>query len=267
MIAERTIIWVLLNSHYLNTVVTILDYTRQDILAELVICAHLLGIFAHSDVALIYEQRVLVWLERLLFPLILLLWSPNLSRENLCLLVLHHSISPCRYALALSTVPLNVHLEQVAVLHCFLREFQFPVACTLNALCLVFLVFLPVVEITNKIYLSCIRCPLAEYPSSACVAMKTIINIAVCKVVKSLLAVLRQLVYLPCSMVVTSTNSVFERFQIAVVLHETYMLRLFCFFLSHIDLFLILLLLLSYVLTCASLTSHLCLLTCSDVYK
>ncbi len=234
VIAERAIIRVFLNGHYLNAVVAIFDYARQNVLAELVVCAHFLGVFAHSDVALVYEQRVLVWLERLLLPLILLLRSPHLSRENLGLFVLHHSVGPCGDALALAAVPFHMHLEQVSVLHCFLREFQFPVACSLDALCLVFLVFLPVVEIANKINLRGIRRPLAEHPSASRRAMESIVNMTVSEVAQRLLAVLCQLVNLPCCMVMASTDSILERLQIAVVLHETYMFRLFCFFLSHI---------------------------------
>ena len=96
--------------------------------------------------ALIDEQRSGVRLEGLLLPLVRLR-TPYLRRENLGLLMLNHTVSPCRDTLAFSTFPVHLHLEEVAVLHCLFREFQLPVAGALDTLSTILRAFLPAVEI------------------------------------------------------------------------------------------------------------------------
>ena len=78
MITEGAVIGVLLNGHNLNGVIAIFLYSRQDVLGELLVSAHLLGILCHTHVALIDEQRVSMGLEVLLLEDIRLLGVPHL---------------------------------------------------------------------------------------------------------------------------------------------------------------------------------------------
>ena len=107
----------LLDSHHLNTVVSVFNNSRQHILCELLICTNFLSILSHTHVAFIYEQRTLIGLESLLLELVRFLGSPHLSRENLCGVILNHAATPCRYSLPFSTIPFHLHLIKVAMLH------------------------------------------------------------------------------------------------------------------------------------------------------
>ena len=138
VIAKRAIIGMFLYSHHLNAVVSILDDTRQHIVLKLRIGSNLFCILPHAYVTLINEQRALLGLEVLFLEFVFLLWIPNLCREYLCVIVLNHAAAPCRNAFAFATIPTNLHLVEVAVLHGLFRQLQFPVARALNALALVF---------------------------------------------------------------------------------------------------------------------------------
>ena len=217
----------LLDGHDLDAVITVLDDARQDVLAELRIGAHLLRILTHADMALVDEQRTLVGLEGLFLPLVRLFGSPYLSGEYLRLLVLHHALDPCRDALALAAVPLHVHLEQVAMLHGLLRQFQLPVARALNALAAVLVVLLPVVEVTHQIDVGSVGGPLAEHPLASWSLMQSEILMAVGKVREFQLSVAGKLVQFPQSVVMTSAYGVLEGLQPSVVHHQSNVLRLF----------------------------------------
>ena len=221
VVTERAVVRMFLDSHNLDAVIAVGDDTRKYVVLELCICAHLLCIFAHSYVALVDEQRTLVRLESLFLPNVRLLGCPYLSRENLCVLVLNDTTNPRRDALALATVPLYVHLEEVAVLHCLLRQFQLPVSCSFDTLGTICLILLPVVEVAYKIDVCSVRCPLTEYPSSARSLVKSVILMTVSKVRQRDFTVMCQLVNLPNGVLVTSTNSIFKRLQPTVVLHKT----------------------------------------------
>ena len=199
----------LLNSHNLYAVVSLLDYTRQDIVFEFLVCAHLLCILRHTNVALVDKQRRRVRLESLLLPFIFFLRSPYLSREYLCLIVLNNTAHPCRYALALTTVPLHEHLVEVAVLKGCLGKLYLPVLSVLALLQGILWRFLPAVEVADKVNLSSIRSPLAENPFALSVAMKAVIQITRSKIREFHLTTIRKMVYHPQCMVMTTTNSIF----------------------------------------------------------
>ena len=107
MIAERAIIGMLLNGHNLYAVVAVVDDARQNVLLELGVGAHLLGILSHANVALVDEEWVGLGFESLLFPLIgcsgfhtcaenILVWSSCTTR-----------LRPCRNTLAFATIPVT----------------------------------------------------------------------------------------------------------------------------------------------------------------
>ena len=164
MIAEGTIVGVLCNGHHLNGIVAVLLDAWQYVVFELDVGADLLSILCHADVALIDEQRVGVGFEVLLFELIRLCRSPNLCRENLGVLVLHHTGCIGRNTLPFSTVPSDFQFEEVTMMHLARLEFDFPVSIV-NASHLVCLVLLPAIEVSNEENLGGIGCPFAQHPS------------------------------------------------------------------------------------------------------
>ena len=166
MITERTIVRMLLNSHHLNAIITILDDTRQHILTELIVCAHLLRILSHAYMALVDKQRTFLWFEVLLFEIIFLSGVPYLSRKDVRLFVLHNATTPSRNTLTLATVPLYLHLVKLTMLQVAFAQLQFPVTSTLNTLTFKLLILLPIIKITNQINLRSIRGPLTEHPST-----------------------------------------------------------------------------------------------------
>ena len=207
----------LLNGHNLYAVVAVGNDARQHVLAELVVGTHLFGIFAHTDVALIYEQGVFLGAESLFLPLVRS-GVPHLSREYLGLVVLYYAAHPGRYSLTLATVPVYAHLVEVAVLHGFRGQLQLPVACSFDAFSLVSLVFLPVVEVADEVYLRSVGCPLAEHPSS-CRLVQAEVFVAACKVAERSLAVGSELRNLPQRVFVPTAYGILEWLKPTVVLH------------------------------------------------
>ena len=219
VIAERSVVRMLFDSHNLYAVVTVCLNARQHVLAELVVCAHLLCILRHAYMALVYEQRRLVRLERLLLPFVRLR-VPHLRREYLCILVLHNACSPSRDAFAHAAVPVYVHLEEVTVLHCLCGQFQLPVASLVDAFCFIFFVFFPIVEVAHKVDFLCVRCPLAEHPST-CSLVQAIIFVSVGKICQLCLSIIGQYIQFPQGVFVSAAYSVLVRLQIGVVLHKS----------------------------------------------
>ena len=110
----------LLDSHNLYGVISILYDAWQYIILELSISSHLLGILCHSDVAFIDEQWAGIGLKPFTMPLVRLFRVPHLRGEYFCLVVLDHTLTPCGDSLPFPTVPMNVHLIQIAMMHPFL---------------------------------------------------------------------------------------------------------------------------------------------------
>ncbi len=205
-----------LNGHHLYAIVTIGDDARQYVLRKFLICAHFLSVLSHSDVAFVYEQGRFVGFE-LLFPEHVRLFRvPNLCGKYLCVVVLHHTLAPCRYAFAFAAVPSHLHLVEVTVLHGLFRQSQFPVASAFNALELILGRLLPTVEVANEEYLRGVWRPFAENPATSSL-VQTVVQMASGKVGESLLAAFCQLPHLPYGMVVPSLDGVFIRFEPGVV--------------------------------------------------
>ena len=120
MVAEGAIVRMFLYGHDLYAVVAVGYDARQHVLPELVVGTNLLRILSHAYMALVDEKRRFLWPEGLLLPHILLCRVPHLCREDLCLLVLHDTSCPCRYALSKAAIPVDMHLVEVAVLKVFL---------------------------------------------------------------------------------------------------------------------------------------------------
>ena len=108
VVAKRAVIGMLLDGHYLNTIITVCNDARKDVFAEFIVGAYFLSILRHTNMAFIDEEWAFAWFKILLFEGIRLLRCPNLCRENFCLFVLHHTSGIRRDTLTLSTFPINV---------------------------------------------------------------------------------------------------------------------------------------------------------------
>ena len=165
VVAEAAVIGMLLDGHYLNAVVAIGSHSGQDIVAELSIGADALLVLSHADVALVDEERVGSGAELLHLPLISLLGVPHLSAEDVCLFILHHSCSPCRYAFSLTAFPMHDELEEGAMAEGLVLDFQFPVAGAADASHGIAGTFLPSVEVAHHEDVDGIGSPFAQHPS------------------------------------------------------------------------------------------------------
>ena len=220
-----------LNSHNLNGVISVLNYSWQYLLTELIICSNLLLILCHTNVTLINQQWRSLCLKGLFLPYIWLSRCPYLCREDFTCFILNNTLCPSRDALTFSTVPMYTHLIVLTMLHSVMWEHKFPITSTLNLVTLIGFLLIPTIEITNKINLSSVRSPFTKYPSVSCL-MQTIVVMAVCKIRECQLTILCELIHLPKSMLVTSTNCILIRSQIGIILYKAYVRRLlhFCRF-------------------------------------
>ena len=128
MVAKRSVIRMLLYRHYLNTIVSISDDAGKNVFSKLVICAHLLGILRHTNVAFVDKKGISVRFEICFLENIRISRRPNLCRKNLCLFVLHHTCGIRRNAFAFSSFPIYMKFVKISVVDGFCREFNFPVS-------------------------------------------------------------------------------------------------------------------------------------------
>ena len=194
MIAEGAVVGMLGYGHHLNGVVAVFLDARQDVVLELGIGAHFLGILCHADVAFVDEERVGVGLEVLFLELIGLCWRPDLCGEYLCHFVLYHAVGVGRYALPFSALPLDFQFEEVAMVHLAGFQFDFPVA-VVDAGHLVGFIFLPSVEVAHQMNVGGIRRPLAQHPSLGGF-VKSEVQVSAGKVGKGLFATVGQFIQL-----------------------------------------------------------------------
>ena len=170
----------LLYCHYLYGVVAVVGHARQYVLAEFLVGAYALFLLRHAYVAFVDEQRAGLRLEALYLEFIFAWRKPYLRRENQCLFVLHGASGVGRYALSAASFPMHHQLVEVAVLHRFFRQGDFPRSVA-DVRQLVAVGFLPVVERAYQVDCSGIRRPFAEHPSGLCL-MQTEILVCVGKV-------------------------------------------------------------------------------------
>ena len=164
MIAEASIIRMLLNSHNLDTVVTVGCNTWQYVFAEFVISTNLFGILCHTYVAFVNHQRTYVGVEYFLLEFIRFCRIPYLCAEYLGLIILHYTSSPCRNSLTFATIPAYQHLVKVTMMQRIFRKTNFPVIGTSQTFQFIACCRFPVRKITDKINFLSIRCPFTEYP-------------------------------------------------------------------------------------------------------
>ncbi len=180
MIAEASIIWMFLNSHNLDTIISFFSNTRKYFLAEFVICAHFFLLLCHSDMTFINQQRIRVGLKCFLLEFIGVLRSPDLCTEYFGLFILYHTCSPRRNTFALSAFPIYIQFVEIAMMNGIRRQVDFP-----NTILLFFQLvgsfFLPIIKCTHHINMSSIRSPFTESPPLIG-AMQSKIKIPRCKI-------------------------------------------------------------------------------------
>ena len=210
----------LLNGHNLDAVITISSYAGQDVIAELGVCTHALFVLGHTDVALIDEQRICGGLELLNLPLVSIFRRPNLSREDVSLLVLNNTCCPSRNAFSLSAFPMHDELVEGTMLEALVLDLDFPAAiAALDALHLITRTLRPLVEVADNIDFCCIRSPFAQHIAIFCL-VESKIEIAAGKLAE-IVCTSCEFSHLADSLLMTSVDGICEVLQAAVVSDET----------------------------------------------
>ena len=143
MIAEGAVVRMFLNSHYLDGVITVGRDARKCLLPEFIVCAESFLILCHTDMALIYKERLHIRGEFLYLEFVRLLRIINFGRENLCHVVLHYSCGVSRDSFPLAAIPADKHLVEVSVVEGILGKTQLPIAVAYR-LELIFIICLPI---------------------------------------------------------------------------------------------------------------------------
>ena len=107
VISETAVIWMLLNSHNLDTVISILYDAWKNLFLKLSVTADFFLLLRHTDMTFINQQWISGGLESFLFHLIRFLRRPYLCAEDFGLFILNNPICPCRNTFAAATVPMH----------------------------------------------------------------------------------------------------------------------------------------------------------------
>ncbi len=220
MVSETPVVRMFLNGHDLKAVITILDDSRKDIILEFRIGAHLFCILGHPYMTFIDQQRRSCRYEFFLLPHIAAR-MPYLCGKYFCLVVLDDPLCPGGDPLSFPSVPVHMHLIQLAMADGILRKMKFPVSGSLKTGAAISIRLLPSIEIAHQADARCMRSPLTEHPAVSRL-MESIIVITVSKVAERHPAVLRQLVQFPYRMIVSSTDRAGIRFQIWIILYNSH---------------------------------------------
>ncbi len=164
MIAKASIVRMLLNSHHLNTIISRLHDTRENILSKFVVCSHFLLSLRHSDMAFIDEQGVAF---NFVFRILPHVWNfriPHLRTEQIRSGILYYTIGPRRNAKTFSSVPMNAEFVVIAMFQSFQGKINFPILRPTDSVHGILARFFPSIEITYHIYAGCVGCPLTKHP-------------------------------------------------------------------------------------------------------
>ena len=177
LVTKGTIVRMLLESHYLDGVISKLLDPRKHILAEIIERSDLPLLRAHPDMALV-DQRMRPPEHLVMFPWIWFRRVPDLGTENLRDRILHESLAICRDTLASAARPFDEQLVQfpVAQEHRIQPEFPVPLPGYLE---LVGTRAFPVVEFTDQVYLRRVRRPFPDHPGPVRLLVETIVEMVV----------------------------------------------------------------------------------------
>ena len=164
MITERSVIWMLLNSHDLYGIVAVGMNTREYQILEFTISANTLTLLCHTDVTLIDQQRLCIRTKLVDIPSVWLSRIPHLSGEYVRLLILHHTCGISRYTLTLTSLPAHHHLVELAVTNRIGRQHHLPHTALRQTSQLIAGLFLPAGEVADEGYRGGIGCIFAKHP-------------------------------------------------------------------------------------------------------
>ena len=117
LISKGTVIWVLHNRHNLNSVISLLLDTGEDLIAKFDVCTNLLFLLRHTDVALVYKN-VLIGNKVIILPLILGKID-DLRAPSVAALILHYSLRINGNTFNKFSAALNDNLYVTAVIEVF----------------------------------------------------------------------------------------------------------------------------------------------------
>ena len=177
LIAERTVVRMLLQGHYLQRVIAQFLHVRKDIGTELLERRHLLVLGTHPDMTFIYK-RMRSRSRALMLPFVRLFRLPDLRAEHLGHRVLHHTVHVGRQPLTSAARPLDEEFVQFPVMEEHARNLYLPVSSARRGQCVGRRAF-PVVEFTDEINPVGIRSPFPEHPASVSIPVKAVIKMIV----------------------------------------------------------------------------------------
>ena len=184
LIAEGSVVRMLLKGHNLQGVVTQALYPWKHVGAELVEGRYPFLLSAHAYVALV-DERMRALAGSAVLPLI---WNgiPDLGAEHLGLRVLHHASGVRGYALASSAGPLDPEFVQAAVAEEQLSEPELPIAGAYGLKGVIGSAF-PVVEVADQVYSAGVGGPFAYHPAVFGV-MQAVVEMIVCGIAQGAVA-------------------------------------------------------------------------------
>ncbi len=177
LIAEGTIIRMLLQGHDLQGVVAQLFHARQHILAEFLEGAHLFLFRRHAYVAFINE-RMGAFPRMAVLPDIFFSRIPYLGAEHLGDIVLHHTGGIGRQPFSPAAGPFDVQLVQLPVFEEQGRNPELPVAAADGLQGIAVRAF-PVVEVANQVDFIGVGRILAEYPAAVIALVQAVEHVVV----------------------------------------------------------------------------------------
>ena len=177
LIAERSIVRMFLEGHYLEGVISQIGHLRQHIQAEFLKCSDLFLFRCHTDMAFI-DKRMSPLAGSRVLPFVFFERIPYLGTEGLGNRVLDGTCQISRKSLCTTAFPLDVKFVQGSVFKEHCRKDNLPVSASQRLQSISFSA-LPVIELTYQIYLRSIGCPLAEYPVALAVTMQAIVHMIV----------------------------------------------------------------------------------------
>ncbi len=177
LIAEGTVIRMLLQGHDLQGIVAQFFYTRKDIPAEFLKGAHFFLLRRHANVALV-DERIGALAGMLMLPDIFFLRVPHLGAEHLGDLVLNYTGGIGGKALSPAAGPFDVQFVQFPMLEEQGGKFQLPVAAA-NGPEGIAVRALPVVEVSDQEDFVGVGGILAEHPAAVLALVQAVEHVVV----------------------------------------------------------------------------------------
>ena len=178
LVAERSIVRMLLNCHQLNRIVAIFDDARDDIIGEFAVSAYATFLLRHTDMRLV-NQQLLIFLrfEFFIRPAESLIRRPNFRYETTGGFILHDARSVKWDTVKTATVAAHLDFHFLAMFQ-RIATFEFNLPDTVIQTRHRVRTAIPVIEVANQMHRICARRPLTVNPAIIC-ARKTKVHVAI----------------------------------------------------------------------------------------